>query len=106
MWQRFEEAEQRFEDLERQLSDPVIIGNRERYTAAAKEHGALSKLIKPFRDYQKITADIAALEKVVAAESDADMRSYAEQEVAELRRQQEGLKLRLEDLLLVEPGED
>src|SRR5438128_686181 len=106
MWQRFEEAIQRFDELERQLSDPAVIGNRERYTQAAKEHGALAKLLKPYREYQKLTADIAAAEKVLAGESDAEMRAYAEQELAELRRQEQALKSRLEDLLLVEPGED
>jgi peptide chain release factor 1 len=106
MWQRFDEAAQRFEELERQLSDPAIIGNRERYTQAAKEHGALSKLLKPYREYQKLSADISAAETVLAGESDADMRAYAEQELAELRQRQQSLKSRLEDLLLVEPGED
>src|SRR5437879_4607367 len=106
MWQRFDEAVERFHELERQMSDPVVIGNRERYTQAAKEHGALAKLVKPYGEYQKLTADINAAEAVLAAETDPEMRAYAEQELAELRRRQEALKSRLEDLLLVEPGED
>src|ERR1051326_4403296 len=106
MWQQFDEAVQRFEELERQLGDPAVIGNRERYTQAAKEHGALSKLVKPYRDYQRLSEDIRAAEAVLAAESDAEMRAYAEQELAELRRREQTLKSRLEDLLLVEPGED
>src|SRR5207237_2946414 len=40
------------------------------------------------------------------AEADPAMRSYAEEELQALRRRQDALRGRLEDLLLVDPGED
>src|SRR5207237_1347332 len=43
---------------------------------------------------------------LAAAESDSDMRRYYEEELAGLRQKYAELKGRLEDLLLVEPGED
>jgi peptide chain release factor 1 len=106
MWQRFDTAVQRFEELERQLSDPAVISSRERYTQAAKEHGTLAKLVQPFREYRKLSADIAQAETGLAAEADPAMRSYFEEELAGLRAKQKVLHSRLEDLLLVEPGEN
>jgi peptide chain release factor 1 len=105
MWQTFDAALTRYRDLEQQLSDPTVIADRARYTRAAKEHGATAKLVKPYLDYQKLTADIAQAQALVAAEADAEMRQYAEEELASLRTREKELVSKLEDLLLVE-GED
>src|SRR5262249_5147162 len=105
MWQTFDTALTRYRDLEQQLSDPVVIADRARYTRAAKEHGATAKLVKPYLDYQKLTADIAQAQALVAVEVDPDMRQYAEEELTSLRMREKELVSKLEDLLLVE-GED
>jgi peptide chain release factor 1 len=106
MWQTFEQSLVRYRDLERQLADPAVIGDRNRYTQTAKEHGALAKLVKPYLEFKKVDEDVAHAAALVAAESDPEMRKYAEEELAALRARQKGLQARLEDLLLVEPGED
>jgi len=106
MWQRFEEALARNRELEQQLADSVVIADRSRYTQAAKEHGSLAKLVKPYLEYQNLTGEVAEAEALLAAESDAAMRGYAEEELQSLRRRQDALRTRLEDLLLVDPGED
>ena len=106
MWASFEQALARYRDLEQQLGDPVVIGDRARFTQVAKEHGSLAKMVKPYQEYQAVSADLAQAETLLAAESDPEMRRYAEEEAAGLRSRQAGLHERLEDLLLVEPGED
>jgi peptide chain release factor 1 len=105
MFQTFDTALTRYRDLEQQLADPTVIADRARYTRAAKEHGATAKLVKPYLDYQKLTADIAQAQALVAAEADPEMRQYAEEELASLRAREKELVSKLEDLLLVE-GED
>jgi peptide chain release factor 1 len=106
MWHTFEQSLVRYRDLERQLADPAVIGDRNRYTQTAKEHGALAKLVKPYLEFKKVDEDVTHAEALVAAESDPEMRKYAEEELAALRERQKGLQTRLEELLLVEPGED
>src|SRR5207244_1451920 len=93
-------------ELEQQMADPVVIADRNRYTQAAKEHGALAKLVKPYLEYRQVSEDVAHAEALVAAESDVDMRKYAEEELATLSGSKKVLAERLEELLLVEPGED
>src|SRR5207245_2551155 len=70
------------------------------------EHGALAKLVKPYLEYRQVSEDVAHAEALVAAESDVDMRKYAEEELATLSGRRKVLAERLEELLLVEPGED
>ncbi len=106
MWPTFEQSLARYQELEQQLADPVVIADRGRFTQIAKDHGALAKLVKPYLEYQKISADIGQTEALLASETESDMRRYLEEELATQRRQQQALQSRLEDLLLVEPGEN
>jgi peptide chain release factor 1 len=105
MWQTFEKALARYRELEELLADPAVIADRNRYTQLAKEHGATAKLVKPYIEYRKLSEDIAHAETLAAAESDPDMRRYAEEEVAALRTREKELVAKLEDLLLI-GGED
>lgn len=106
MWDTFEKSLARHRELEQLLADPAVIADRARYTALAKEHGALAKTVKPYLEYTKLGDDVSQAEALVAAESDADMRHYAEEELASLRAKLQALRARLEDLLLVDPSED
>ncbi len=54
MWPFFEQALTRYRELETQLGDPAVVGNRARYTRTAKEHGALAKQVKPYLEYKKV----------------------------------------------------
>src|SRR5581483_1661526 len=106
MWPTLENSLKRYRELEDQLADPVIIGDRTRYTQAAKEHGSLAKIVKPYLEYQQISTAIAQAETLLAAETDPAMRSYLEEELTAQRKQQQTLHTRLEDLVLVDPGEN
>jgi peptide chain release factor 1 len=105
MWPKFEELLNRYQELERQMADPAVIGDRARYTQAAKEHGALAKTVKPYLEYQALAQEISQAEALAQGE-DTAIRHYAEEELAGLRPRADALKNRLEELLLTEPGED
>jgi peptide chain release factor 1 len=105
-WPKLEQSLERYRELERQMADPAVATDRARYTAVAKEHGALAKMVKPYVEYLKLKDDIAQTEALAAAEADPEMRQYAEEELAAKRADELALRTRLEDLLLVEPGED
>src|SRR5438067_10494017 len=100
MWPVFEQALTRYRDLERQLSDPALAADRVRFARVAKEHGALGKQVKPYLEFLKVGEDVRQAEALLAAEGDADMRRYAEEELAGLRALQDTLRGKLEDFLL------
>jgi peptide chain release factor 1 len=102
MWPIFEQALTRYHELEQQLSDPSVVADRARFTRTAKEHGTLAKRVKPYLEYKKITANLGQAQALLESETDPEMRQYAEQELAELRSQQQALQTRLEDFLLAE----
>lgn len=106
MWPAFEQAKARFTELEQLLADPTVIGDRVKYTKFAKEHGSLSKMVRPYDDYLKVTADLANAEAMFADENqDPELKALAQEEIVGLKPRQQALHERLEDLLLGS-GED
>src|SRR5262245_17175046 len=106
MWETFDQSLARYRDLEQQLADPVVIADRGRYAALAKEHGALARRVKPYQEYLDVAENLKQADALVAAETDTEMRRYVEEERDQLRARQQGLTQRLEDLMLEGPGED
>jgi peptide chain release factor 1 len=105
MWPVFETTLKRFRELESGLSDPATAADPVKYSRLAKEHGQLGKQIRPYLDYLQVREQIQQAEQMVQGD-DADLRELAEAELLELRPREAELTARLEDLLLVEPGED
>jgi peptide chain release factor 1 len=104
MWSHFEQMLLRYRDLEGQLADPEVAGDRVRYARVAKEHGTLARKVKPYLEYKRVLEDMAQTEKM-ARDEDADMKLYAEKELTVLRERHDSLVTKLEGLLL-SGGED
>jgi peptide chain release factor 1 len=100
MYPFFEQALARFRELEQQLADPEVAGDRARATRLAKEHGALSRKVRPYQEYRKLLDEIAATEALLAAGPDAELRAAAEEELRDLRARRDALNTKLEDYLL------
>ncbi len=106
MWPKLEESLKRYQELERQMMDPAVIGDGPQYTKVVKEHGALTKSVKPYVDYKHIAQEIEGMKAAIGKEADEEMRQYIEEELKVLESKQQALKSKIEDMLLVDPAED
>jgi peptide chain release factor 1 len=106
MWPSLVPKVERYRELEKLLVDPDVATDRARYGPLAKEQASLAKLVKPYLEYEELGKSIQQAEAMVAAETDPEMRAYAQEEVAALKKRADDLKNRVEDMLLVDPGED
>lgn len=104
MWPVLETRLARYRELESQLGDPEVAGNHSRFTAVAKEHGSLSKLIKPYLEFLDLEKSIRDTE-AMAKETDPEIQAMAAEELAGLKPRYETLKNLIEDQLLVDPDE-
>ena len=94
----------RFEQLERDMSDPEVQGDGARMSATAREHGGLAKLANKYRDFKRMTDEIRDCKEMAEAADDAEEREMAETEMESLREQREAI---WEELLsLTVGGED
>jgi len=75
----------RFEQLERDMSDPVVLADGSRMSAAAREHGGLHKLASRYREFSRLVEEIRGCQEMASAATDDDERAMAEAELVDLR---------------------
>jgi peptide chain release factor 1 len=103
--QKLDEIEARFEDLTRQMADPAVIGDAERYRQAAKHHRELEAVVASYREWKQLRRDLEGARGMLE-ESDADLRELARAEVERLEPALERLEERLRLLLLPQDPND
>jgi len=100
------EVERRFEDLERLLGDPTIIGNRAEYAQLSREHAALVDIVRVYREWKGVASDINGHQELIDA-GDAELRDLARAELPALRGRRDELEAELRILLLPrDPNDD
>jgi peptide chain release factor 1 len=86
--QLVEQIESRFADLERQMSDPEVIGDRARYAEVGREYRDLEPAWDLAREYRKLRDDLEGAREMLAEEGDdAELRrlvNEAPERIAEL----------------------
>jgi peptide chain release factor 1 len=104
MFEKIEELERRFQELESLLSDPAVIGNQGEFRKLSREHAELSGLVDAYRRYRKVLTDIDDNRELLA---DPEMREMAGEELACLEAGKERLESEINLLLLPrDPNDD
>ncbi|MFZ5994918.1 MAG: peptide chain release factor 1 [Thermodesulfobacteriota bacterium] len=105
MFERLEEVEEKYLDLEKMLGDPRVASNPAQYQRYAKEHSAMGKLVETYRRYREVKEQIANNMELMHDE-DEEIREMAKEEVQKLRKEQENLEDELKVLLLPKDPND
>jgi peptide chain release factor 1 len=78
--QLVEQIEARFAELERLMSDPEVIGDRERYAATGREYASLEEAAKLAAEWRRAADDEAGARELLAEDGDdAEVREMAVQ---------------------------
>jgi peptide chain release factor 1 len=64
MQSRLDEIEQRYIDLERELSDPEVLADQEKFKSAAKAHADLERIVTKYREYKSVKSDLDEVEEL------------------------------------------
>lgn len=96
-FEKIEELERRFQELEALLADPAVIANQAEFRKLSREHADLNALVEAYRRYKKVLAEIADNRELLA---DPDMKEMAEEELKSLAAEQERLEGEIRLLLL------
>jgi peptide chain release factor 1 len=91
--QLVEQIEARFSELEQQMSDPVVIGDRERYAAVGREYRELQPARELAREYSTLKDDLEGAKELLAEGEDADMRAVVEQAPGRIEELEEEIRL-------------
>jgi peptide chain release factor 1 len=96
------ELEEKYREIERELSDPAVIADKNRYTEVSKEFTGVSRLLQTERRLQEIEKEIGEYERMRDS-ADEVLYGEIEEEIERLARERDSV-LRRKILSLI-PGD-
>lgn len=98
MFPSLEQKLHRYEELEKQLEDPMLLSDIDRMLDVRKELGGLTKVADAVRAFRSLEEDIEAAEMMVEEETDPESKAYARAELNALLAKRDEMQEELEDL--------
>lgn len=105
MFPQLNEVENRYEELEKLLTDPKVLGNPKEMQKLARGRAGISKLVETYRAYKKVEEEIKESHNLLT-ESDEEMRELAKAELQSLKERQAALEEEIKTLLLPQDPRD
>ena len=102
MEERLDIIEQRYNELEKELSSEEVLSDYNKMSKLNKEKSDIEETVIKYREYKKLIEDVDGLKEML---NDPEMKDIAEAELEENNKRQEELKHQLE-LLLVPKDEN
>ena len=107
MLDKLQKVEDRFREIESQLGDPSVVANVDRFTKLTRELATLEPIVKKFRDYKKILAQIDEDKILIETADDDELKTIAAEELTELKKSKAEFDKELPVLLLPrDPNDD
>src|SRR5436305_4543540 len=100
MFERLDQIEARYEELNQALASPEITGDSARYQKTAKAHSEISDIVEKYREYKDLGRGIAESKAVLADEKDRELRAYAHEELGKVEARVARIEQELKGLLL------
>jgi peptide chain release factor 1 len=99
LFQKLDEVESRYQELERLLADSKVLANPKEMQRLARERAEISKLVETYQLYKKISGEIQE-SRGLLLEPDEEMRELAKSELQSLKERQSALEREIKVLLL------
>jgi peptide chain release factor 1 len=106
MFEKLKGVEERFLEIEKHLSDPEIVKDRQAYQKLIREHAELNKIVSVFNEYQRVLQGIEDSTELLQ-DSDPEIKNLAREELTALNQNKDRLEDDLRKLLLPkDPNDD
>src|SRR6266513_3674770 len=106
MFERLAQIEIRWKELNEALASPDIVNDSANYQKTAKAQGELVPIVEKYQEYKRVHDGIRDSRAMLEAESDPEMRAYAEEELHSLEEQLGTIEAELKILLLPKDPND
>ncbi len=108
MFETLLQMEEKYEDINAQLSDPEVIGDREKYTAFMKEYKNLTPIVEAFRAFKATKAELEEAQELLDDGGlDPELKEMAQLQLEESKELLEEQNQQLKLLLLPkDPNDD
>jgi peptide chain release factor 1 len=97
---RVKELATRADDIAAQMNQPEVASNGAVITRLSRERGELEKIARPYREYRRVSDQLAESYELMEDDADAELRQLAEAEVPALETRRERLLDALKEQLV------
>jgi peptide chain release factor 1 len=107
MFEKLQAIEDRYFELESQISDPAIISRQTEWRKLTKEHARLGEVVSAYREYKATRDELQEAKEMLRDGADDEMTSFLKEEISEGTEKLEQLAEKLKILLLPrDPNDD
>ncbi len=106
VFEKLEDTERRFEELQAELSEPTVTNDTARFRKLMKEQNDLSEVVGAYREYKQAKKNIEDSLAMLDTESDEELRELAKEELAQGKADVECLEQKIKILLLPKDPND
>jgi len=99
MYKKLEELEKKYEELNKNLSDPNIIADQAKFQECAKMHSDISKAVLKYKEYKGIIKEIEENSKLFSEEKDTEFKKLISEEVEKLKEKKFNLEIELKEIM-------
>ena len=104
MFDKLEGVEKRYEELNKQISDPEVIARQNEWKQLMKEHSEISEVVEKYREYKKVQKDLEDAKQML---NDKELKELAEMEMLEAKEKLPIIEEELKMLLIPkDPNDD
>ena len=104
MFDKLEGVEKRYEELNKQISDPEVIARQNEWKQLMKEHSEISEVVAKYREYKKVQKDYEDAKQMM---NDKELKELAEMEMLEAKEKLPVIEEELKMLLIPkDPNDD
>ncbi len=100
MQEKLEVIEQRYSELEQQLSDPNVMDDRDRWLKMSREISEITPIVELYRRLKEIENETAEAEEMLGENTDQEMSGYLRSEIESLQEEKEKIQSELNEHLL------
>ena len=105
MFQKLQEVEIRFEEIESRLADPDLASRPKEFQELSQEHASLGEIVNEFRNFKSLSEELKS-NKELLNEKDSEIISLAKEEIKRLEVEVEQCEKNLKVLLLPKDPND
>ena len=98
--EKLQTIEDKYNELIALLSDPEVFSDFSKYQKYSKEQANIADIVKKFREYKKILADIKEAEEILSTGKDEGLKELASAEIDELNEKKPKIENELKLMLL------
>lgn len=106
MFDKIARIVQRYEHVEKRLSDPEVLADHVKITELAQERSDLQPLVESYRQHAALQHELEETRELLEVSEDSEMKAMAEEEISRLEGQIDSLEQNMQRLLIPKDPRD